>query len=245
MNFSLDMLNWTAIGAITSLVMAIAAFATIYITVRQNNKDRRLQIKLIQQQQAQQKLDDMVENILNISHNINPFHVFHYSSKLTSNTFSIEDRQALEKLTIEDNLNNDNLSIQMIRLNNYEFAQPLLERLNRIRADYGHWSSTVSSLYQFIISSKESPLPVEVEGAVAQMIDEMVSKCLALDPQYKPYFVEILKTEKTSLDRALNVLKIYETVIAHYLQCQQKDLEKMLTQFVISEQKRINDILQD
>ena len=80
MDISLGTIDWTAISAITSFLMTVAAFATIYSSVRQNKKSRELQIKLLRQQQAQQKLDDMIANIMTICHNMNPFHIFEYSS---------------------------------------------------------------------------------------------------------------------------------------------------------------------
>lgn len=84
MDISLGTIDWTAISAITSFLMTVAAFATIYSSVRQNKKSRELQIKLLRQQQAQQKLDDMIANIMTICQNMNPFHVFEYSSKLVN-----------------------------------------------------------------------------------------------------------------------------------------------------------------
>lgn len=84
MDISLGTIDWTAISAITSFLMTVAAFATIYSSVRQNKKSRELQIKLLRQQQAQQKLDDMIANIMTICHNMNPFHIFEYSSKLVN-----------------------------------------------------------------------------------------------------------------------------------------------------------------
>lgn len=73
MDISLGTIDWTAISAITSFLMTVAAFATIYSSVRQNKKSRELQIKLLRQQQAQQKLDDMIANIMTICQNMNPF----------------------------------------------------------------------------------------------------------------------------------------------------------------------------
>lgn len=76
MDISLGTIDWTAISAITSFLMTVAAFATIYSSVRQNKKSRELQIKLLRQQQAQQKLDDMIANIMTICQNMNPFCIF-------------------------------------------------------------------------------------------------------------------------------------------------------------------------
>lgn len=133
-------IDWTAISAIATFIMVIATFVTIYISIKQNKKSKEFQIQLIKQQQAQDKLDDMVNNVLEINNNINPFHILHYSNKLTTNTFTAEDRQALEKLAVDNSLNNTYLSLQIIRLNNYAPAKSLLNCLHQIRADYGLWS---------------------------------------------------------------------------------------------------------
>ena len=174
MDISLGTIDWTAISAITSFLMTVAAFATIYSSVRQNKKSRELQIKLLRQQQAQQKLDDMIANIMTICQNMNPFHVFEYSSKLVNNKFTEEDRQILETLTIDNYYNKTNLTIQTDRLGNYESAKPLLKRLQQIDQDYGLWSSTVSALFQMIHSPELSnPL---IGMAINQMISDMANR---------------------------------------------------------------------
>ena len=240
MDISLGTIDWTAISAITSFLMTVAAFATIYSSVRQNKKSRELQIKLLRQQQAQQKLDDMVANIMNICHNMNPFHIFEFSSKLVNNNFTKEDRQILERLTIDNYYNKTNLTIQTNRLGNYESAKPLLNRLQQIDQDYGLWSSTVSTLFQ-MIHSKELSNPF-VEMAINQMISNMADRCLQIAPQYQQTISEITNQGSTVVEKAKKVLNIFQTEITRHIQQQQMALNKELTEFVKHEQERIDKL---
>lgn len=242
MTISLDMIDWTAIGAITSLLMTVAAFATVYSSIVQNEKSRKLQIKLIRQQQAQQRLDDMVGTILNISHNINPFHIFNYSSKLTSNRFTEEDRNALERLTIDDYFNNINLTIHTIRLNSYQSSKTLLNRLQQIRTDYGLWSGIVNTLSQFDPNTATSD--PQIEQAVLQMTSEMKNRCLEIAPQTEVHFSVIFDQKTDVLDRALKVLGVFETICAQNIQKQQRMLDHELIQFVKGEQLRIDRMIE-
>jgi len=91
---------------------------------------------------------------MEIMYNINPFHIMHYSKKLTSNTFTENDRQALEKLAVDDDHCNTNLILQILRLGNYTSAKQLLNNLHKIRADYGLWSRTVNTLFQYLCFSE-------------------------------------------------------------------------------------------
>lgn len=239
-------IDWTAISAIATALAVIAAFITIRISIRQNKDSRKLQIKLIKQQQAQQRLDDMVKNVLEINQNMNPFHILHYSNKLTSNTFTANDRQALEKLAVNDNLNNTNLTLQLIRLNNYTSAKPLLDCLHKIRSDYGLWLRTVTSLFQYLCFREESKETIEnVEQRVDLMKNEMVAKLKEIDPRYVEIENLLLEPNQKPIDKALAVLKIFEAEIARYIQRQQGNFERELIQFVKSEQQKIDNIVKE
>ena len=242
MDISLGTIDWTAISAITSFLMTVAAFATIYSSVRQNKKSRELQIKLLRQQQAQQKLDDMIANIMTICQNMNPFHVFEYSSKLVNNKFTEEDRQILETLTIDNYYNKTNLTIQTNRLGNYESAKPLLNRLQQIDQDYGFWSSTVSALFQMIHSPELSnPL---IGMAINQMISGMANRCLKIAPQYQSAISEITNQNSTVVEKAKKMLNIFQPEITRHIQQQQMVLNKELTEFVQYEQTRIDKLIE-
>ena len=242
MDISLGTIDWTAISAITSFLMTVAAFATIYSSVRQNKKSRELQIKLLRQQQAQQKLDDMIANIMTICQNMNPFHIFEYSSKLVNNKFTEEDRQILETLTIDNYYNKTNLTIQTNRLGNYESAKPLLNRLQQIDQDYGLWSSTVSALSQ-MIHSPELSNPF-IGMAINQMISDMANRCLKIAPQYQQAISEISNQNSTIVEKAKQMLNIFQPEIARHIQQQQMELNKELTEFVKFEQERIDKLIE-
>lgn len=243
MCLNLGVIDWTAIGTIATSIMVVATFVTIYISIKQDKMSRGFQTLLIKQQQAQQKLDDMVNNVLNINNNINPFHILHYSNKLTAKTFTEDDRQALEKLAVDDSLNNTNLTLQMIRLNNYSSAKSLLDCLHQIRADYGLWQRTVTSLYQDVCFSKESKQQIDIiEQTVIIMTTEMINKCIEISPELKSVIPELQLGPKP-IDKALTVLQIFEAEIAKYILTKKDKLETELIQFVKSEQQRIDNII--
>ena len=243
MCLNLGVIDWTAIGTIATSIMVVATFVTIYISIKQDKMSRGFQTLLIKQQQAQQKLDDMVNNVLNINNNINPFHILHYSNKLTAKTFTEDDRQALEKLAVDDSLNNTNLTLQMIRLNNYSSAKSLLDCLHQIRADYGLWQRTVTSLYQYVCFSKESKQQIDIiEQTVIIMTTEMINKCIEISPELKSVIPELQLGPKP-IDIALTVLQIFEAEIAKYILTKKDKLETELIQFVKSEQQRIDNII--
>lgn len=243
MCLNLGVIDWTAIGTIATSIMVVATFVTIYISIKQDKMSRGFQTLLITQQQAQQKLDDMVNNVLNINNNINPFHILHYSNKLTAKTFTEDDRQALEKLAVDDSLNNTNLTLQMIRLNNYSSAKSLLDCLHQIRADYGLWQRTVTSLYQYVCFSKESKQQIDIiEQTVIIMTTEMINKCIEISPELKSVIPELQLGPKP-IDKALTVLQIFEAEIAKYILTKKDKLETELIQFVKSEQQRIDNII--
>lgn len=243
MCLNLGVIDWTAIGTIATSIMVVATFVTIYISIKQDKMSRGFQTLLIKQQQAQQKLDDMVNNVLNINNNINPFHILHYSNKLTAKTFTEDDRQALEKLAVDDSLNNTNLTLQMIRLNNYSSAKSLLDCLHQIRADYGLWQRTVTSLYQYVCFSKESKQQIDIiEQTVIIMTTEMINKCIEISPELKSVIPELQLGPKP-IDKALTVLQVFEAEIAKYILTKKDKLETELIQFVKSEQQRIDNII--
>lgn len=242
MDFSLCTIDWTAISAITSFLMAIAAFATIYSSVRQGEKDRDLQIKLLRQQQARQQLDDMATNIMAICRNMNPFHILEYSFKLVNNNFTEEDRYLLEKLTVDNYYNQTNLTIQTDRLGNYQSAKSLLKRLKQIHQDYGLWSSTVTTLSKMLGSAELSnPL---IEKAIHQMTIEMASRCQKIAPHYQQTIATIIGQEDIAIEKAKKILNIFQTEMARHIQQQQMELNRELTEFVKYEQGRIDKLIE-
>lgn len=222
--------------------MTIAAFATIYSSVRQGEKDRDLQIKLLRQQQARQQLDNMATNIMTICRNMNPFHILEYSFKLVNNNFTEEDRYILEKLTVDNYYNQTNLAIQTDRLGNYQSAKSLLKRLKQIHQDYGLWSSTVTTLSKMQGSAELSnPL---IEKAIHQMTIEMASRCQKIAPHYQQTIATIIGQEDIAIEKAKKILTIFQTEMARHIQQQQMELNRELTEFVKYEQKRIDKLIE-
>jgi hypothetical protein len=222
--------------------MTIAAFATIYSSVRQGEKDRDLQIKLLRQQQARQQLDNMATNIMTICRNMNPFHILEYSFKLVNNNFTEEDRYILEKLTVDNYYNQTNLAIQTDRLGNYQSAKSLLKRLKQIHQDYGLWSSTVTTLSKMQGSAELSnPL---IEKAIHQMTIEMASRCQKIAPHYQQTIATIIGQEDIAIEKAKKILTIFQTEMARHIQQQQMELNRELTEFVKYEQGRIDKLIE-
>lgn len=222
--------------------MTIAAFATIYSSVRQGEKDRDLQIKLLRQQQARQQLDNMATNIMTICRNMNPFHILEYSFKLVNNNFTEEDRYILEKLTVDNYYNQTNLAIQTDRLGNYQSAKSLLKRLKQIHQDYGLWSSTVTTLSKMQGSAELSnPL---IEKAIHQMTIEMANRCQKIAPHYQQTIATIIGQEDIAIEKAKKILTIFQTEMARHIQQQQMELNRELTEFVKYEQGRIDKLIE-
>lgn len=150
MSIDLYTIDWTAIGSIATTIALIIAFRSINVSNKQNRENRKLQILLIRQEQEQKRLDEMVNNILEINHSIKPIDVLDFSSKWIEGSFTIEDRRKLDHMADQDLLNNIQLNIQLIKLKNYPTANILLTRLNSIREIYGQWIRCINPLYVFL-----------------------------------------------------------------------------------------------
>ena len=75
MNVDLYTIDWTAIGSIATAIAMIIAFRSISVSNKQNRENRKLQVVLIRREQEQKRLDEMVNNILEIIHSIKPIDV--------------------------------------------------------------------------------------------------------------------------------------------------------------------------
>ncbi len=86
MNIDLYTIDWTAIGSVATTIALIIAFRSINASNKQNRENRKLQILLIRKEQEQKRLDEMVNNILEIIHSIKPIDVLDFSSKWIDKT---------------------------------------------------------------------------------------------------------------------------------------------------------------
>ena len=86
MNIDLYTIDWTAIGSVATTIALIIAFKSINASNKQNRENPKLQILLIRKEQEQKRLDEMVNNILEIIHSIKPIDVLDFSSKWIDKT---------------------------------------------------------------------------------------------------------------------------------------------------------------
>lgn len=242
MNIDLYTIDWTAIGSVATTIALIIAFRSINASNKQNRENRKLQILLIRKEQEQKRLDEMVNNILEIIHAIKPIDVLDFSSKWIEGTFTIEDRQKLDHMAEQDQLNNIRLNIQLIKLKNYPTANILLTRLNAIREIYGQWIRCINPLHVFIESGNKLKAE-EREMIIAGIVKQMVETCQRINPIYKSIISDIYKQNNKVEDIARDVMNILESEISKQIQVLKPEFEKELYEFVKKEQERIDRII--
>lgn len=133
--WDLTTIDWTAIGSIVTFVALIATFIALFFSNKQEKKNRQLQVLLLSQEQQQKRLDEMVANILEMIADLDPLHQSNYSKKIQERRVAIEDRYRLDDIARKDQCNYNKLQLQIIKLENYAAAKPMLEKLNTIRTD--------------------------------------------------------------------------------------------------------------
>ncbi len=169
MNVDLYTIDWTAIGSIATAIAMIIAFRSISVSNKQNRENRKLQVLLIRREQEQKRLDEMVNNILDISHSMKPIDILDFSSKWIDKTFTTEDRRKIDRMADQDQLNNIRLRIQLIKLKNYPVANPLLVYLNKTRETYGLWVKCINLLHMFL-ESEDKLTAEEREVNIANIV---------------------------------------------------------------------------
>ncbi|QIU97130.1 hypothetical protein [Bacteroides faecium] len=242
-NLDLYTIDWTTIGSIATAIAMIIAFRAISVSNKQNRENRNLQILLIRQEQEQKKLDEMVNNILEISHSIKPIDVLDFSSKWIDKVFTTEDRRKLDYMADQDLLNNIRLNIQLIKLKNYPTANILLTRLNTIREIYGQWIRCINPLHVFL-ESKDKITKEEQAAFMTNIVNQMAATCKKLSPEYTPIISDIYKQRTNIVDIAKDVMNIFESVISSQIQVLKPTFEKELYEFIKKEQERIDCIIE-
>lgn len=240
-----SVVNWTAIGAGATALAVITALFANYRTNRNNEKNRKLQIALLRQQRAQKKLDEMVQNVMQLSKSMDSLEILHYSLKFTNNTFTVEDKFFLEHLAAEGSDSATKLTIQMVMLNNQNSAQPMLDCFWEIWSDYGLWSSSISTLYNGMNVPKRTNHEPEVLRIIEdKIVKDMMDKTVKINVRYKSIFDKLLKNEKDSMARARVVLSVFGPEIAGLIQRKKDVLNKKVIDFIRVEQKRIDAIVE-
>ncbi len=235
-------MDWTAIGAIATAVAVIIALLANYKTNKNNEKNRKLQIALLRQQRDQKKLDEMAQNVMQLSKSMRPLDILHYSSKLIDDKFTVEDCRFLEQLAVDDECRTANIFIQIAILENYDSAKPVLDRLQELRQNYGLWSRSVSTLFKHKSFYKGFMPPAESERIVGQIVKEMLCKCMEYDAEGRA-MADAISGSGNMFEKAILVMNMFEVVMAKCIQQQKDLLEKELLNFVKIEQKRIDDIV--
>ena len=72
----------------------------------------------------------------------------------------------------------------------------------------------------------------------------MANRCLKIDPQYQSAISEITNQNSTIVEKAKQMLNIFQPEIARHIQQQQMELNKELTEFVKFEQERIDKLIE-
>lgn len=72
----------------------------------------------------------------------------------------------------------------------------------------------------------------------------MANRCLKIAPQYQQAISEISNQNSTIVEKAKQMLNIFQPEIARYIQQQQMELNKELTEFVKFEKERIDKLIE-
>lgn len=242
MNFNLYTIDWTAIGSIATFIAMLIAYWSIIKSNKENEKNRQHQILLLHKEQEQKKLDEMIENILEIAFSIRPLDILNYSSKYLTNSFTTQDRYDIENIQHKDRINGIKLNIQMIKLSNYKNATSFLTHLGNIRRDFSLWAKSINLLYQSLYSSEYLKSNISDE-MIKKTIDEMENWCFSIDSRYKNYFNKIQKNENDYIERCYNVLTIFESELSCHISNNIQLFEQEFYKFVEIEQNRIKNIV--
>ena len=240
--WDLTTIDWTAIGSIVTFIALIATFAALFFSNRQEKKNRQLQVLLLRQEQQQKRLDEMIENILEMLSDIDPMHLTNYSKKILEKDVAIEDRYQVDNILRKDQYNYNKLQLQVIRLENYTAAQPILQHLNEIRYDYSIWCKSVAMiLYYFLDKDFEYDERFEI---IASAYKDMTKRCFEIAPHRRSYLESRKNPFKDSfIDEYINVLTVFSLELTQTLLNEKKLLTNELKIFVRNEQKRIDNVV--
>lgn len=236
-------MNWTAIGAIATALAVIAALLGNYRTNRNNEKNRKLQIALLRQQRDQRKLDEMVQNVMQLSRSLNSFEMMHYSSKFKDGVFSEGDRRVLEQMTVENAARATNLSLQMEMLKNYESAKPMLDYFWEIWQDYGLWSISISTLFNCKSAPQETRQEEVIVAMAKKIVGDMVAKLIEINENYRVALENLLKDKDNPITQAQVIMEVFGVEMTRLIQRKCEILSNKVIEFIRIEQKRIDDIV--
>ena len=240
--WNLTTIDWTAIGSIVTFAALVATFIALFFSNRQEKKNRQLQVLLLRQEQQQKRLDEMIENILEIFSDIDLFNLSNYSKKIKANNISVEDRCQIDNLSTKSEHNYNQLQLQYIKLNNYASAQPILQHLNAIRVDYGIWAKSVAMILVYL--QEEVAVQQENFDIIKSTYNEMLAKCVEIDPQS----ISLLNARKNHflesfIEDYKDALIVFSYILTQKLLKEKEIFMNELKAFVKIEQKSIDNIV--
>lgn len=233
---------WTAVGAIATAVAVIVALIANYRTNKNNEENRKLQIALLRQQRAQKKLDEMVQNVIQLNKMMSPRDIQRYSSRFVEEKFTQEDCSYLEALAVDDESMMTKIRVLDAVWKGASLSS-VLTCLRELREDYGLWSRSVTTTFQYKKDYKGFGARYFGEDVVPRIVREMLDKYVARDPANSDFAKRVLADESNFYEKAKSVLKEFGPAMAKCIQCQKNKLEKALQEVVCMEQKRIDDIV--
>ena len=236
MSFDLYTIDWTAIGSIVTFVAMLIAYWAIYVSDKQNKRNRQLQFLLMQREIEQKRLDELVENLMRMNDSMQPIVVVDYSMKLIQGIFSEDDRHFIDQLAVQDQSDNNRLDIQLVKYDNNQSVKSVLMVLSQMRQKYGEWVRDISILNLYNTSRVIFP------SELTDIISTMVKLSREISPESEEDIQKILSLKTNDLDRAINLMNIFYHVISNYLIAQEKIFEDELYAFVQKEQKRIDNM---
>lgn len=236
MSFDLYTIDWTAIGSIVTFVAMLIAYWAIYVSDKQNKRNRQLQFLLMQREIEQKRLDELVENLMKMNDSMQPIVVADYSMKLIKGIFSEDDRHFIDQLAAQDRSDNNRLDIQLVKYDNNQSVKSVLMVLSQMRQKYGEWVRDISILNLY--NTNRVIFPSEL----TDIISTMVKLSREISPESEEGIQKILSLKTNDLDRAINLMNIFCHVISNYLIAKKNIFEKELCAFVQKEQKRIDNM---
>lgn len=236
MSFDLYTIDWTAIGSIVTFVAMLIAYWAIYVSDKQNKRNRQLQLLLMQREIEQKRLDELVENLMKMNDSMQPIVVVDYSMKLINGTFSEDDRHFIDQLAVQDQSDNNRLDIQLVKYDNNQSVKSVLMILRQMRQKYGEWVRDISILNLYKTNY------INASPQLTNIISTMVKMSREIAPECEEDIHGVVGIKTNDLAKAITLMNIFCHVISNYLIAQKKIFEDELYAFVQKEQKRIDNM---
>lgn len=238
-DFELNIIDWNAISAIATTLAFVIAFCGIFISNKNEKRAREFQINLLKKECEQKNLDEFLAKVLEIFNAINPIDILNYSSKFINNTFTEQDRAAVEQNALNDGINCVKLNVLMIKKGNVEAAKILIKELGDVREIYGHWARNINSI-SAALDKCDEPESLKI---LTTAINDMANIAIKYDERVSSLLQSEYKTKSNLKELCMGILEPYESLTSIELQKIKKKFEKHLYEYVRIEQERINAMI--